>query len=360
MWQESRTFVIAEAGVNHNGSLATALALVDAAAAAGADAVKFQTFRADRLATRTARKADYQAVNTGAGGGQLEMLRRLELSIDDHQALVARCNEQRIRFMSTAFDEVSLDFIATLPVPAIKVPSGDLTAGPLLWRAARLRRPLIVSTGMATLGEVEQALAVIAHALTRNAEPQSWREIEAAWLDVATRDALRERVVLLHCVTAYPAPPAEVNLRAMDVLAAAFGLPVGYSDHTLGSAVALAAVARGASVLEKHVTLDRAMPGPDHAASLEPDELKTLIADVRCIEAALGEAAKRPVPSEVGNRAVARRSLVATRAIHRGERLCAADLAIKRPADGRSPMRYWDALGQPAAADVEPDEPVTW
>ena len=360
MWNRERTFIIAEAGVNHNGSLDMAVQLVDAAADAGADVVKFQTFRAERLVTARARKAVYQQNNTGSDGGQLEMLRRLELSHDDHGALVRHCEARGIRFMSTAFDEESLDFLATLPMPAIKIPSGDITAGPLLWRAARLRRPLILSTGMASLSDIEQALHVIAHAFLHDAAPASWHEIELAGWSDAGRAALLERVVVLHCTTEYPAPAHDVNLRAMDVIATAFGLPVGYSDHTLGVAVPLAAVARGACVIEKHFTLDRGLPGPDHVASLEPAEFKSMVQGIRTVEQALGTAAKRPVPSEQANRSVARRSLVAAHAIGAADVLGADSLAFKRPGSGLSPMRYWDVLGRQAGVDLQDDDPLPW
>lgn len=353
-----RTLVIAEAGVNHNGSLDLALRLVDVAADAGADVVKFQTFRAEQLATAGAAKAGYQIANTGEGGSQLEMLRRLELAPRDHEALVARCRERGIRFMSTAFDAESLAFLATLGMPAIKIPSGDITCGPLLLQAARLRQPLIVSTGMATLAEIEAALGVIAWGLTRDDEPAGAVDFDAAFVSVAGQRALKERVTLLHCVTQYPAPPHAVNLRAMHTMAVAFGLPVGYSDHTLGIDVSLAAVALGATVIEKHFTLDRVLPGPDHLASLEPDELKRMVSGVRTIEAALGSPRKGPTPEEMPNRAVARRSVVAARPIKAGEPMVLASLACKRPGAGVSPMRIWELAGRAARRDFDSDEPI--
>ena len=351
-----RTFLIAEAGVNHNGSLAQALRLVDVAAEAGADAVKFQTFKADKLATAGAAKAEYQVSNTGEAGSQLAMLRALELAPADHEALLAHCRARGIRFMSTAFDAESLAFLATLDMPALKIPSGDINCGPLLLQAARLRRPLIVSTGMSTLADIEQALGVIAFGLTESREPAGRADFDAAWCSASGRTALREHVTLLHCVTQYPAPPAAVNLRAMDTMAAAFGLPVGFSDHTLGIEVAIAAVARGATVIEKHFTLDRALPGPDHAASLEPSELSQLVRAIRHVEQALGSTLKAPAPEEAGNRPVARRSLVAARAIRRGEAFSADALDFKRPGHGVSPMAFWDLLGRTALRDYAADE----
>lgn len=353
------TFIIAEAGVNHDGSLERAHALVDVAADAGADAVKFQTFRADKLATSRAAKAEYQVTNTQEAGSQQEMLRKLELSVDDHGALVKHCAQRGIRFMSTAFDAESLAFLGTLGMPAIKMPSGDITCAPLLLQAARLGSPLIVSTGMSTLADIEAALGVLAFGLTSNAQPRGRGDFETAYASAEGRRALQERVSLLHCVTQYPAAPEAVNLRAMDTMAQAFGLPVGYSDHTLGIEVSLAAVARGATIIEKHFTLDRTLPGPDHAASLEPGELDALVSGIRKIEAALGSTRKFPAAQEVGNRDVARRSLVAARPIKRGEPLTADALAAKRPGDGLSPMLFWDVLGRPAARDFDTDEPIT-
>ena len=351
-----RTFFIAEAGVNHNGSLDLALQLVDVAAAAGADAVKFQTFKASKLVTAGAAKADYQVANMKEGGTQLGMLQRLELSEQDHHALLAHCKQVGIQFMSTAFDAESLAFLAQLGMPALKLPSGDITCAPLLLQAARLRMPLIVSTGMATLADIEDALGVIAFGLTSQAEPAGRADFLAAYCSAAGRQALAKHVSLLHCVTQYPAPAEAVNLRAMDSMAAAFGLPVGYSDHTLGIEISLAAVARGATIIEKHFTLDRALPGPDHAASLEPDELRQLVAGIRNIEKALGSSIKAPVAAESGNRPVARRSLVAARPITKGELITAEALVPKRPGSGISPMEFWDLLGRPAVRDFDTDE----
>jgi N-acetylneuraminate synthase len=353
-----RTLVIAEAGVNHNGALDLALRLVDVAADAGADVVKFQTFKAEQLATASAGKAAYQAANTGSDGSQLEMLRRLELAPRDHAALVERCRSRGIGFMSTAFDAESLAFLATLDMPAVKIPSGDITCAPLLLQAARIGRTLIVSTGMSTLAEIEAALGVIAWGLTRDDEPRSEADLAAAFASTDGQRLLRERVTLLHCVTQYPAPARAVNLRALDTMAAAFGLRVGYSDHTLGVDVALAAVARGATVIEKHFTLDRTMAGPDHAASLEPDELKRMVAGIRTIEAALGSARKMPAAEEMANRAVARRSVVAARALRAGEPIGIEALACKRPCTGVSPIRIWELVGRPARRDYAIDEQI--
>lgn len=353
-----RTLVIAEAGVNHNGSLDLALELVDVAAAAGADVVKFQTFKAEKLATSKATKAAYQVENTGEGGSQLEMLRRLELLPEHHHALVVRCRERGIRFMSTAFDSESLAFLGTLDMPAVKIPSGDITAAPLVLQASRLGLPITVSSGMSTLADLEAALGVIAFGLTSKAQPTSSRDFAAAFASPAGQAALRDRVTLLHCTTQYPAPAEAVNLRAMDTMASAFGLPVGYSDHTAGIEVSLAAVARGAVVIEKHFTLDRNLPGPDHAASLEPGELKQLVAGIRTIEAALGSARKHASAAELPNVPVARRSLVAARPIRRGEVLVEDMLTSKRPGTGVSPLLLWDHVGRPASRDYDTDDAI--
>ncbi len=351
-----RTFVIAEAGVNHNGSLDLALQLVDVAAEAGADAVKFQTFKAEDLVTAGAARAEYQVANLCEQGTQLEMLRRLELSAADHHAVAQHCRQRQIRFMSTAFDAASLAFLAGFGMPAIKIPSGDITCAPLLLQASRLGTPLIVSTGMCTLGDVEAALGVIAFGLTRPGEPAGQARLRACLCERGrTRRARPARDAAALCDPVSGAAGVRES-SAMDTMAAEFGLPVGYSDHTLGYEVALAAVARGATVIEKHFTLDRALPGPDHAASLEPDELRRMIAGIRNIERALGDGRKVPAAQELGNRDVARRSLVAARAIRKGEVFVADSLACKRPGHGVSPMVYWDVLGQRAPRDFAPDE----
>jgi N-acetylneuraminate synthase len=351
--------VIAEAGVNHNGSIGRALALVDAAADAGADIVKFQTFRASHVARSGAATAAYQARATGLSS-QLELLSGLELDVAAHRRLIAHCSARGIGFLSTPFDLASLAMlIDDLHVEALKLSSGDLTNGPLLLAAAQSGRAVILSTGMAYLGEIEAALGVLAFGYTAaGASPPTPRAFEDAYLSDAGRRALAERVTLLHCTTEYPASFESVNLRAMDTLRDAFGLSVGLSDHTPGIAVALAGVARGARLIEKHLTLDRSLPGPDQQASLEPGELRTLVAGVRAIEAALGDGIKRPAAAELMNRTVARRSLVAARAIRAGELFGPDNLAVKRPGDGQSPMAYWRLLGRPARHDYEADEAI--
>ncbi|HEV2080915.1 MAG TPA: N-acetylneuraminate synthase [Brevundimonas sp.] len=351
-----RVFIVAEAGVNHDGSVDDALTLVDVAAEAGADAVKFQTFRADALVTRRAAKADYQAANTGEAGGQADMLRRLELSEAAHRQIAERCRTRGVDFMSTAFDMEGLALLDGMGVPAIKIPSGDLTWGPMLLAAARTGRPLFVSTGMADLAEVRQALGVIAFGLTRDGDPSGLADCEAAFASAHGRAALAKRVTVLQCTTQYPAPPSAVNLRAMVSMGEAFGVPIGYSDHTLGIAVSTAAVALGARVIEKHFTLSRSRPGPDHAASLEPGELAALVRAIRDVEAALGDGVKSPSPVELPNRPIARRSLVASRAVSAGEVWTADAVTAKRPADGLSPMCWWDVADRAATRPYVPDE----
>jgi N-acetylneuraminate synthase len=349
-------FVIAEAGVNHNGSLERALKLVEVAASAGADAVKFQTFRAAALATKAAPKAAYQAAATGAGENQFEMLKRLELGIEAHWRLLEHCRQLGIEFMSTAFDEESLDFLVReLGVKRLKSPSGDLTNGPYLLRLARAGLPVVLSTGMTELSEIEDALAVLAYGYVERREPASLEEIRACYHSESGRAALRDRVTILHCTTAYPTPPAAVNLRAMEAISDAFALPVGYSDHTQGTHITVAAVACGACMIEKHFTTDRTLPGPDHQASLEPDELKRMVSEIRDVSAALGDGVKQPAASERENIAIARRSIVAACNIKAGERL-AGRLAAKRPAHGISPMQWWTVQGLAANRDYAENE----
>lgn len=351
-------YIIAEAGVNHNGERGKAFALVDAAAEAGADAVKFQTFSAGRLAAVSAPKAAYQKGATPGGDSQLEMLKRLELPRSWHAELLRHARAKGIEFLSTAFDSESLDFLQTLNLPLYKIPSGEIANGPLLWRFARTGRRLVLSTGMATLGEVEQALAVIAHGILHEREPAGMQAVWACWSGTESSAAIVERVTLLHCTSQYPAPLEEVNLRAMNTLADTFGLEVGYSDHTEGTLIPLAAVARGAVLVEKHFTLDRTLPGPDHRASLEPDELARMVREIRRLEQVLGDGRKRPMPSEWDTRAAARQGLVAARRIGAGEILRWGDLVTRRTGGGRSPMELWDLFGTPAGRDLEPGEPL--
>jgi N-acetylneuraminate synthase len=353
-----RVFIIAEAGVNHDGSVEDACRMIDVAAEAGADAVKFQTFTAEAALTPRAMKADYQVANTGEGGNQLDMVLRLELDAEAHDQLAERCRTKGIHFFSTAFDMDSLALLGRYDMPAVKIPSGDITWGAMLLAAARTGKPLLVSTGMATLAEVRDALGVIAFALTSDGWPSGPDQIEAAFASQAGQAALARAVTLLHCTTQYPAPLEAVNLRAMVTMAETFGLPVGYSDHTLGVTVPTAAVALGARVIEKHFTLDRNRPGPDHAASLIPDELAAMVRAIRETEAALGSPEKAPTAVEAPNRLVARRSLVAARPISAGETFSADNLTAKRPADGLSPMAQWGLMGRPASRAYAADDAI--
>jgi len=328
-------FIIAEAGVNHNGSVDLALELVDAAKAAGADAVKFQTFRADRLATPVAQKAAYQERTTAITESQFEMLRRLELDESAHRRLIDRCRQVGIQFLSSPFDEQSADMLAAMDVPAFKVPSGEITNLPFLRHLAHKRRPVILSTGMSTLSEVQDAVRLF--------EAEGVVELK-----------------LLHCVTEYPAPYREVNLRAMCTLQSAFGLPVGYSDHTEGIEIAIAAVALGAEVIEKHLTLDRTFPGPDHSASTEPDEFKQMVTSIRHVEQSLGNGVKSPAPCELPNISVARKSIVASRALSPGHRLGSYDLEIKRPGTGLAPKFLPELIGRTLRKGLAKDELISW
>ena len=357
-----RIYVIAEAGVNHNGNLALALEMIDAAASAGADAVKFQTAIPEEVVAVGAPKAEYQKVATGSAESQLEMVRRLHFVSnrdEAYAALVERAKARNIDFLSTPFDLPSLRFLVDeLGIDTIKLASGEITNGPLLLETARTARNIILSTGMATLEEVGAALDVLAFGMTESGAAPSLAAFARAGESANGWGKLAARVTLLHCVTAYPAPVEAVNLRAMDALRDAFGVRVGISDHTSGIVVAVAAAARGATVIEKHFTMDRKLPGPDHAASLEPDELKSMVTAIREVERALGDGEKLPQPCELPNIPVARRSLVARVPIAKGERFTEANLAAKRPGTGISPMRYWDWLGKTADRDYAADEVI--
>lgn len=349
------TLIIAEAGVNHNGQEELAFALVDAAHKAGADIVKFQTFKAKNLVTEEAKQAEYQVTNTQKQESQLAMLSRLELTYDTHHELVKYCDSLGIEFLSTAFDLESLDFLVNdLGLTRLKLPSGELTNAPLVLAHARTGCDLIVSTGMATLSEIEIALGVIAFGYTadKKAEP-SMQGFQEAYASEAGQKALKEKVTILHCTTEYPAPMEEINLRAMDTLGRAFDLAAGYSDHSEGITIPIAAVARGAVLIEKHFTLDKNMEGPDHKASLEPQELEAMVKAIRQIEIALGSSVKTPTVSEVKNKAVARKSLVAAVNIKQGEKLTDFNLAIKRPGSGLSPYLYWEMLNKETSRDYK-------
>ncbi|MGQ7274403.1 N-acetylneuraminate synthase [Marinobacter sp. V034] len=340
--------VIAEAGVNHNGNRHMAFQLIKVAAESGADAVKFQTFNAERLAALTAPKAKYQQATTDVLESQLAMLKKLELPAEWHADLQRYADELGITFISTAFDLQSLAFLQTLDLPFYKVPSGEITNGPLLLAFAQTGKELIISTGMATLSEVEQALAIVAYGYAHDGEPESMEQVWHFWSTPDAHVCLNSRVSLLHCTSQYPTPMKEVNLSAIGTLKNAFGLPVGYSDHTQGLVIPIAAVALGASVIEKHFTLDRTLPGPDHKASLEPGELTELVSNVRDIELAMGSGVKKPQPSEWDTRQAARQQVIFSEPVERGTRIKRRSLTTARCGRGLTPVSLWGMVGKAA------------
>ena len=357
----SKTLIIAEAGVNHNGDPNLALALIDAAADAGADAVKFQTFVPEALCGAEAQKAPYQANAEPGDETQLQMLQRLVLPPEDHHRLAKHCQARGIQFLSSPFDSASLNFLChDMDLDLIKIGSGDLTNGPLLLELARLGKEVILSTGMADLTEVAEALTILGlgYADTTTAIPKR-QDRSHLLAEPEIRATLQKRVRLLHCTTAYPCPLEAVNLRAMDTLSEHFGLPVGYSDHTEDIAIAVAAVARGACVIEKHLTLDPALPGPDHAASLQPERFAAMVQGIRAVEIALGDPAKQITAAEHANKAVARKGLFANKDIYQGERFTADNLIARRPATALSPMAYWDLIGRTASRAYRSGEAIT-
>lgn len=329
------TKIIAEAGVNHNGNLVVAKELIDAAYAVGADYIKFQTYTTGKIVSHTARKAIYQTKNTGSDDSQMNMLKRLELSTGAFIQLHAYCQSQGIAFFSTAFDNDSVNFLHQLDLGLWKIPSGEITNLPYLIKIAAYHQPVLMSTGMSTMQEVDEAVKVL-------------------------RSNGCNDITLLHCTTEYPAPFDDVNLKAMISMRDHFQLPVGYSDHTMGIEVPIAAVALGATVIEKHLTLDRTMDGPDHKASLEPQEFADMVKAIRHIEAAMGDGLKQPSMSEMNNILVARKSIVANRTINKGEKFTAENLAVKRPGSGISPMRWYEILGLASDRDYQEDEEILW
>ncbi len=352
-------FVIAEAGVNHNGDMEMARRLIDVAVEAGADAVKFQTFQAATLATRTAPKAEYQTRTTQKSLSQYEMLCNLELPRAEHFSLMAYCQDRHIEFVSTPFDIDSLRFLVNdLGLTRLKIPSGELTNGPLLLAAGESSAgSIILSTGMATMDEIRDACGAVVYGMLGGRSPglAAFREALAS---AEGQRALRERITILQCTTEYPAPIEEANLRAMDTIRRKFSVATGYSDHTIGVWASVAAAALGADIIEKHFTLDRTLPGPDHAASLEPDELANMIAGIRAVEASLGDGVKRPTPMETKNMVIARKSLTAATPVGRGDAFTTDNLAVKRPGDGVSPMRYWEYIGRLAERDYDTDDQI--
>ncbi len=335
-----KVFIIAEAGVNHNGSLDICKKLIDVSVKAGADAVKFQTFKAGKLVTVNAEKASYQIENTGTRESQVEMLRKLELSPNAHKDLFAYCRQKNISFLSTPFDEESADMLDDLGMEIFKIPSGEITNKPLIQHIASKKKPIILSTGMSYLGEVERAI--------------SW--IDEIWNSLDTKPQLS----VLHCVSSYPARVEDVNLRAIKTMQMAFGLPAGYSDHTMGTEITIAAVAMGAKVIEKHITLDRDMEGPDHKASLEPEELETMVTAIRNVEMAMGDGIKNPTKSENNLKNIVRRSLVTAKDIKSGETISSNDILLKRPGTG-IPAEFKDkVVGMKSGSDMSVDSVIKW
>ena len=355
----ANVLVIAEVGINHNGDIAVAKKLIDAAVSAGANAVKFQTFRTNDLVTNEAPAASYQKQNMPRVTTQKEILSKVELSYSEHKELSLYANSASIDYMSTAFDAGSLQFIDKSICPKVlKISSGDLTNGPFLLEHARTKRKIILSTGMADIQEIDQALRVLAYGYLTKDTPKNMEEINELYKTDAAQAILKRNVCLLHCVTEYPAPVSELNLLAIQTMSQYFNLSIGYSDHTQGIVAAPVAVALGADVIEKHITLDRLGDGPDHLASLEPDEFSQMIDSIRLVEVILGDGIKRAQNSEIKNRDIARRSLVARQGIACGEKYSPANLDIKRPGTGRSPMDYWDLLNQVSEINISANDPI--
>ncbi|MDR0138026.1 N-acetylneuraminate synthase [Metabacillus idriensis] len=355
-----KTFIIAEAGVNHNGSIQLGKELIEGAAKAGADAIKFQTFVTDYILTDKAAKADYQMKSTDPAESQIEMVKKLELSPKMHEELIEHCKKNNIQFLSTPFDEPSVDLLVhTFNIPILKIASGEITNAPLLLKMARMGKPIILSTGVSTIADVEKALGVLAFGYQETQlHTPSIEAFEQAFCSEEGQKLLQTNVTLLHCTSEYPAPFCEVNLNVMDTLRQTFSLPVGYSDHTKGIAVPIAAVAKGAVVIEKHITLDCNLPGPDHKASLELEEFAEMVSAIRQVEASLGQSLKIPSFSEVRNKSVIRKSIVTSRKINKGETFTADKLTIKRPGDGLSPFYYWDYIGRTANKTHQKNEQV--
>ena len=351
-----RTFVIAEAGVNHNGSVERAHEMIRVAARCGADIVKFQAWSAELLTSRHASMASYQISNTGTSTSQLELLKNLELPASAYADLIKTCHSCGVEFLCTPMDMPSIQLLADLKVRWLKIPSGELTNAPYLVAAGATKIPCIVSTGMGSLLEIKAALGALAWGYQESTDTPSFEKCCQLWDTVQKQDTLKSHFSLLHCTTEYPAPLADVNLRAMQTLQQTFGLPTGYSDHTAGITVGIAAAALGATFIEKHFTLDRSLPGPDHLASLEPVELGLLVQGVRDANLALGSPSKGPAASEIKNMPIARKSLVAAQSIKAGERFTVENLTTKRPGGGQSPWKYWEYLGRCASRFYAADE----
>lgn len=349
-----KTYIIAEAGVNHNGSFEMAKQLVDVANDAGADAVKFQTFKAENLVTKSAKQADYQVENLKEATSQFDMLKKLELTFKEFKALKQYCTDKGIEFLSTPFDYESVDFLFDeLKIKTAKIPSGELTNAPFIYAIAKKKKSIILSTGMATLEDIHEALSYIAFGLANKTD---MNQVAEFYETAAAKQLLKQYVTILHCTTEYPAPFETINLRAMHTLQQEFDVTIGFSDHSQGIATPTAAVAMGATVIEKHFTLDKTLEGPDHVASLEPQELKDMVTQIRQVEQALGNGVKLPSEIEMKNRIPARKSLVAAKAIQQGEVFSEVNLIVKRPGSGIAPSNYWTYLGKVAQKSYEQDE----
>ena len=351
-------YIIAEAGVNHNGSIECAFELIDVAVSAGASAVKFQTFSSDLLASKSVPKAKYQKKIKGESESQYEMLKKLELSFEQHLQLKKYADDKNIDFLSTAFDDISLSFLSALNLPYYKIPSGEITNAPLLWQFGRLRKPLILSTGASSLDEIKTAIAIVLHGFLHNYEPFSMDEVWSVWANFSNRELLKSSLTLLHCTSAYPAPFEAINLNALKTISSTFEFPVGYSDHSLGKAVSIGAIALGARIIEKHFTLDRNLPGPDHFCSLEPGELKAMVEDIRSLEKAMGGFEKECQPVEIDARSSARQQLVAAREIKIGSSFAREDFTTQRCGEGVEPILMWDLLGKKSMRNYHPGEVI--
>jgi N-acetylneuraminate synthase len=354
----SSVYIIAEAGVNHNGDPKMAFQLIDAAVESGVDAVKFQTFKAERIVTKNAIKADYQNKTTDVNESQFSMLKRLELTHELHYELITYCKKKGVEFLSTAFDLESLHFLVNdLKLKTLKISSGDITNAPLLLAHAQTNCDLILSTGMSTLEEIEEALGVLAFGLlsTDDSIKPSIVDFQKAFSSIEGQQLLNKRVTILHCTTEYPAPPEELNLNAMATMRNFFRLKTGYSDHSDGITASIIAVTLGAVLIEKHFTLDKCLEGPDHKASLNPNELINMVEAIRMTEKAIGSGIKEPMPSELKNISIARKSIIAAKNIKKGEVFTNDNLTIKRPGTGISPMKFWELIGKESKVNFAQD-----
>lgn len=351
------TYIIAEAGVNHNGSFPLALSLVDAAVQSGADAVKFQTFKADNLVTKYAKQAEYQVKNIGEETSQYEMLKKLELSYEEFTALKEYCEEKKIEFLSTPFDLESVDFLVErLRMKTVKIPSGELTNSPFVHYIGTKRKPIILSTGMATMDDIHEALSFISYGLAFPNKKVDIESVRSFYQTSESRECLKKYVTVLHCTTEYPTPFSDINLRAINQLKDELHINIGLSDHSEGIYIPIAAVSRGASIIEKHFTISRLLPGPDHRASLEPNELTEMVKAIRDVELSLGDGVKKPTSNELQNKLAAHKSLVAAKNIALGERFTEENLIVKRPGSGMAPSHYWSLIGTAASKNYQEDE----